>query len=123
MANIAANILLEPNGEAYHENAAGEQWVRMARHVVPVETGFMGATAADRGYFLRDLKGNFEDANIRNGLTLGAPEVLAFMADHVIYLKHVVPEGDRAVEDQDLFEMALLRLLGYRHRLISPIND
>jgi len=114
--NLDAETFAELNGTIYLHNEAGEPELNVNTYHVIVDVALPGAQDATL-YCANPMTGTGQQNPAK---ILTAAETQTFLADQFVYLRHIclIPAG--VITDNALYEICLLRLLAYKHRLISP---
>lgn len=106
----------ELNGTIYLHNETGEPELDINRYHVLVAAGTPGA--GDNRLYCADPQTGTGQAHGR--IVLTAAQTATFMTDQFVYLRDICAIPIAEISDASLYEICLLRLLSYKHRLISP---
>lgn len=112
---LAQEIVNLLNGANYYENEGGEVEVDRLDYRVIVSTTTPDNNLTD--LFIADIA---DTASVVNApIVFNAAQVNHFVTDQVQYLRQTAAIGPGDLPDEAIHELAVLRLLAYRNRLIS----
>lgn len=97
-------------------NEAGEPEVNINSYHVIVETNTPGA----HDNFLFCANPSAGTGQINPPIDINANAARSFLADQLVYIRETCAVPVANISDVSLYEVCLLRLLAYKHRLISP---
>jgi len=113
---LEPDTLEELNGTIYLHNEAGEPEVNINSYHVIVEATTPGAD----NNFLYCANPSVGTGQLNAPINLTALEARTFLVDQFVYIREMCAIPVANINDVSLYEICLLRLLAYKHRLISP---
>ena len=104
------------NGDPFCENAGGEKQSDIARHSFYIGSDMLGVIEGPAVYFTEFPVRNDSEKNAP--LVFKPNQTAQFITDQMLYLRVNCKIDDNEVSNEQLFEIALIRYLAYKHRLV-----